>query len=281
MKTRLVATALIAVLALAGCTSEPVDEVPEGETEGWASWSVTGNGPTFDYQLGGGYEPAPSVELVVRDRTDEPAKGVDTVCYVNGFQSQPGEAEFWQNEHPELILRDQSGNPVVDENWPDEFLLDASTVTKRAALVVIIGEWIDGCAADGFVGVEFDNLDSFTRSGDRITDTDNFALATALVGRAHEAGLEAGQKNAAEYAEIGKETIGFDFAITEECYRWDECDAYTDVYLERVYDIEYFDDLARTVKDTCMDGFELPEHMIFRDRDLVTPDDPAYQLESC
>ena len=267
-------------MLLAGCAATPVPVI-EPEPEGSFWFEVREGGPAFDYQLGGGYEPEAGVQLVVRDRTDEPADGIDTVCYVNGFQSQPGEAEFWLEEHPDLILRDADGEPVVDENWPDEMLFDTSTAAKRNALVDVIGPWIDGCASDGFSGVEFDNLDSFVRSGGALTDTDNFALATALVERVHENGLEAGQKNAAEFAEYGASVIGFDFAITEECHRWEECGAYTEVYGQRVYDIEYFDDLRGTKAEVCQDWENLPTKTIFRDRDLVTPDDPAYRLEYC
>ena len=90
---------------------------------------VAGSG--FDYQLGGGYEPAADVAIVARDSTDEPAPDLYNICYVNGFQTQPGEGEAWLAENPELVLHDAAGEPVADPAWPDEYLLDTSTDGKR------------------------------------------------------------------------------------------------------------------------------------------------------
>src|SRR5262245_45079551 len=55
----------------------------------------------FDYQLGGAYDPPADVEVLSRDRTDAPAPGLYNVCYVNGFQAQPGDEDFWLEEHPD------------------------------------------------------------------------------------------------------------------------------------------------------------------------------------
>src|SRR5690606_3848532 len=68
----------------------------------------------FDYQLGGAYEPPAGVQIVSRDRHDPPAPGLYNICYVNGFQSQPGEDNFWLDDHPDLVLRDGKGDPVID-----------------------------------------------------------------------------------------------------------------------------------------------------------------------
>jgi len=263
--------AAISVLALAGCAATPA---PAPEETPIAAWSGA-----FDYQLGGGYEPADGVTIVARDRTDSPADGLLNICYINGFQSQPQEADFWLNEHPDLLLRDVDGEPIVDENWPDEFLFDTSTEEKRGQLADVIFGWIDGCAADGFQAVEFDNLDSFLRSDGQLDVEDNVALASALASRVHENFLMAGQKNAAELTGRGAD-IGFDFAVAEECYRWDECASYTDAYGEYVLNTEYTDDLRGTVEELCADP-STPPLTIVRDRDLVTPDDSEYHYESC
>jgi hypothetical protein len=55
--------------------------------------------------------------VVSRDRHDAPAAGLYNICYVNGFQIQPDEKSFWTTQHPDLILRDSSGDPVVDADW--------------------------------------------------------------------------------------------------------------------------------------------------------------------
>ncbi|MEY2425156.1 MAG: hypothetical protein QOI61_728, partial [Actinomycetota bacterium] len=80
----------------------------------------------FDYQLGGAYPPPPGVGIVVRDRLDPPAAGKYNVCYINGFQAQESERQWWNRNHPDLLLRDASGRVVVDVNW-NEALLDIRT----------------------------------------------------------------------------------------------------------------------------------------------------------
>jgi len=39
----------------------------------------------WDYQIGGGFTPAPTVGIVARDRNDEPSAGDYSICYVNAF----------------------------------------------------------------------------------------------------------------------------------------------------------------------------------------------------
>ena len=190
-------------------------------------------GTDVDYQLGGNRPVPDHVGIVVRDREAAPAPGRYNVCYVNGFQTQANERSFWRR-HMDLVLK-QHGQPVEDSAW-DEWLLDLRTPSKRADLARIVGRWVTGCARDGFDAVEFDNLDSFTRSHGLLSRQQNISYARLLVRRAHAAGLEAGQKNLAGFDGT---TIGYDFAIAEECGRYRECAAYVHDYGDRVLSIEY------------------------------------------
>jgi len=267
--------ACLAVVPIVGCAAAADPEPSAAETHSGGPTefpAVT----TFDYQLGGSYAPPAGVELVVRDRTESPAEGVFSVCYVNGFQTQPGEQDVW----PDAALLAVGGQPVIDPDWPDEVLLDTSTSSTRDAIVGVVSSWIQGCADDGFQAVEFDNLDSFTRSRGALTLEDNLALATSLADVAHGAGLAVGQKNSAEYTPRLSDEAGFDFAVAEECAAYDECAAYTDVYGDAVLDIEYTDTLPRNFGETCDDPAS-PRSMILRDRDLITPDDDGYVFEAC
>jgi hypothetical protein len=233
-------------------------------------------GAAFDYQLGGAYPPPTGVQVVARDRGDEPAESAYSICYVNGFQTQPGERGAWPDDA--LLRRD--GDVVTDPDWPDEVILDTSTPETRAEIVRVVGPWIEGCAAAGFDAVEFDNLDTFTRTDGALALTDNLALATELVALAHRAGLAAGQKNAAEYAGELRSAAGFDFAVAEECSAFEECAAYADVYGEHVLDIEYTDALPRPFAEMCADP-ATPRSVILRDRDLLTDDDAGYVYDRC
>ena len=136
----------------------------------------------FDYQLGGAYPPAAAVGIVARDRTERPVPGRYNVCYVNGFQTQPGTRAWWKRHRPQLLLRTRAGRLVVDSAW-GEVLLDTSTATKRRTLARVVGRWMQGCASHGFQAVEPDNLDSWTRSRHRLSRADNVAFARLLVRR--------------------------------------------------------------------------------------------------
>jgi len=218
------------------------------------------SGTDVDYQLGGVAEPAANVGIVVRDRTEPPAAGLFNICYVNGFQTQPNEKTFWR-KHPDLLLRDAAGEPVVDEAW-GEVLLDVRTAPKRAALARIMGRWVRGCARHGYDGVEFDNLDSFTRSEGLLSKRQAVRYAALLVEGAHDRGLAAGQKNLAGYDGT---RIGYDFAVAEECGRYDECQRYVDDFGDRVLMIEYrTEDFA----ETCT-AYGADHAVELRDRDLT------------
>ncbi|MFD5942569.1 endo alpha-1,4 polygalactosaminidase [Streptomyces griseus] len=194
----------------------------------------------FDYQIGGAYTPPDGVGAVSRDRGDEPAEGLYNVCYVNAFQTQPDALDRWEKDDPDLLLRDGDGELVNDEAW-GEALLDTSTADRRSRLADIVGGWIDGCAKAGFQAVEPDNLDSYERSKGLLTRAHNAAFAKLLADRAHAAGLAIGQKNTTDL--LGqRDTIGFDFAVAEECGRYDECADYADAYGDRVFVVEYTDD---------------------------------------
>lgn len=251
---------------------------------GEVSVPVSSAAPTFpegapaDYQLGGAYPPPAGVAMVVRDSTDAPAEGLYNVCYVNGFQTQPAEREQWLRERRDLVLFGKDGRPLVDPNWPDELVLDTSTVEKRARLAVIVGTTIQACASAGFDAVEVDNLDSDTRSRGALTVENNLSFAALLVGKAHDRGLHIGQKNSAGLGRRGKEEAGFDFAVAEECLAFDECGAYTDVYGKRVLDVEYTDNLP--VGGVCGKA-DRPRATIVRDRHLVRPGAPGYSYQRC
>jgi len=239
-----------AVLLLTGCG---------GQREVAAPPSGTG----FDSQLGGAYPPEDGVGIVVRDRTAPPDPDRYSVCYVNAFQTQPGEDAVPED----LLLHDATGARVGDPDWPGEFLVDVSTAADRRAVADLVGGWIDRCAADGYDAVEPDNLDSWTRSGGALTEDDAVATARLLIARAHADGLAIAQKNAVELA---GDDLGFDFAVTEDCAAFAECAAYAEGY-DVVLDVEY---------GGCA---PVPEHVtaVHRDLELSAPGDPGYAFGAC
>ena len=214
----------------------------------------------WDYQIGGGttYIPAPAV--VSRDNADQPYPGVYSICYVNAFQSQPGDSSLkslW------LVV---NGKNVEDPEWKGEYMLD--TKGHRSQLVAAFTTLLQKCAAKGFKAVEFDNLDSYDRSKGGLTQADNIAYAKDLITATHGLGLAAAQKNAAEL--VG--SIPFDFAVAESCLRWSECGDYTAGY-RVVLDVEYQEELsASSFQKKCATAVKAGKapSFVFRDRE-VTP----------
>ena len=138
------------------------------------------------------------VRVVSRDRLARPAPGPTfTICYVNAFQTQPGQLRWWRVHHPGALLR-KDGRLVRDPGWRDEVLLDTSTVSqapdhrqrrrrldrpvpsrplrgRRAGQPRLVLPLASGCSPG----------------------QDNLALAHLLAARAHAAGLSIAQKNLA------------------------------------------------------------------------------------
>jgi hypothetical protein len=235
-------------------------------------------GAAFDYQLGGVYDPPEGVEVVARDSTVAPPPDVYGICYVNAFQTQPGQSAEILDDRPDVVLHDADGEPVIDPLWPDEYLLDTSTKQKRDGIEGLLAPVFSTCKTRGYVALELDNLDSWSRSDGALTLEDNVALARQLVEYAHWLGLAVAQKNGAGDSERFRDEVGFDFAVTEECMRYNECDDYLDAYDGLVFDIEYGDPNAFAA---ACDDLGRPESMILRDLELTAPGDPAYLRETC
>jgi hypothetical protein len=287
MMSRMVSTAITStacVLFLAGCvplaspTSAGLVAAPHSPASSaapvGAKFVVFPAGAIPDYQLGDPYDPPPGVTVVTRDSTQPVAAGMYSICYINGFQTQPGAT--W----PGSLLIQNGDGLLVDPNWPDEHIIDISTSAKRTAAASRQFASIDACAAAGYVAVEFDNLDSYTRSANQLSLDDAVTFAILLVQHSHTVGLAAGQKNTGELGTRGRDQIGFDFAVAEECDQFRECSSYTDVYGARVIDIEYTDALRRPFAEVCSDA-TTPRSTILRDRKLTSPGSADYAYQHC
>jgi len=270
----------LAAGALAGCAGAGGASGDAGtqQRKETAEVLLPAAGTEFDYQIGGGYAPPEGVRAVSRDRDDEPVPGLYNVCYVNAFQTQPGTLKWWQGTHPGLLLRDGDGELIIDEGW-DEVLLDTSTAAHRAELAEIVGGWIDGCAESGFQAVEPDNLDSFERSQGKLTKEHNAALAKTLAARAHSGGLAIGQKNTTDLLDRHA-AIGFDFAVTEECAQFDECDAYADAYDGRVFAVEYEGEGDVGFKESCSTWGDRVS-LVLRDLEVLPAGEKGHVFRTC
>ena len=262
-----------AVLTLIGGCGGWVDDPSEDPVSTVVITLPPGPG-VLSYQLGGGYDPPAGTDVVVRDSTDEPAAGVYSVCYVNGFQTQPG-ADL---DAIDTLLLHEGDERVTDPGWPDEVLYDASTPEQRSQVAELVSRDLDLCAEKGFQGVDLDNLDSWTRSRGLLDVDDAEALANLLVSAAHDRDLAVGQKNAAEHT--GRFRGAFDFAVVEECAQYDECDAYTDAYGDLVYAVEYTDAQDVPFEDACATYHGRPG-FVLRDRDLAPAGADGHVERAC
>lgn len=266
----------LAAASLSACASNPPRSSPTDSTTSAHVVELPPVGGLPDYQLGGAYEPAEGVSIVARDRSVEPPPGRYSICYVNGFQTQPDELGLWDSD----LLLSRGSERLVDPEWPDEVLIDTSTSDKRKRVFDTVSPWILECAEAGFDAVEFDNFDSFTRSQNALATEDNAALASSYVELSHHHGLAVGQKNAAEFSRTLHEEVGFDFAVAEECSAFRECEEYSRVYGQAIIDIEYTDNLLRDWDEICKDP-ETPGSVVLRDRDLTVAGSPNHIARHC
>ncbi|MGW4568997.1 endo alpha-1,4 polygalactosaminidase [Streptomyces sp. NPDC004561] len=256
-----------AVSALTGCSADGKDGKEPGGSPKAQAVRLPPLNAGFDYQIGGAYPPPAGVRIVSRDRSDSPAPGLYNICYVNAFQAQPAERSSWPAD---LLLRDAHGKVVIDEDW-NEPLLDIGTPAKRKRVAERVNRWIDGCARKGFDAVEPDNYDSYTRSGRLLTAADATAFMTLLSRHAHARHLAVAQKNTAELAGQ-RRRAGLDFAVTEECGQYDECNVYAKAFDDRVVDIEYTAGGLRKALAHWGDRLSI----VRRDREVSTPGSAGY-----
>ena len=259
------AVAALALAVLTACSSSTTEDTEK------AGVKLPPVGAAWDYQIGGAYTPPKGARIVSRDRADDPAPGLYNVCYVNAFQTQPGEK--WPSR---LLLHDKTGQVVGDPEWEGESVLDITTDAKRKAAAERVGAWIEECADKGFDAVEPDNLDTFTRWPGLLTADQATAYVSLLAKRAHGLGLAIAQKNTGPLAARRAKT-GLDFAVVEECGRYDECGTFARPYRDRVVVVEYED---KGMAKAC-DGFGDRLSVVRRDLDVSTPDDDGYVREVC
>jgi hypothetical protein len=241
----------------------------------------------FDYQIGGDYTLPSGVRVVSRDwYIGKAPRGTYAICYFNAFQTQDDESGVRRRDERSAWPRDLVLSELGDDpNWGGEYLVDISTAAKRKRAVRWIKPMIRTCKRKGFEAVEYDNLDSWTRFDDTPREgdvpfgkSDAIAFAALLTRAAHKLGLAAGQKNTVELTRRqARGRVGFDFAIAEECGRFDECQDYRAVYGDHVIAIEY---RRGDFEKTCGQvGSRIS--VVLRDVNVTRPGSSSYVYDSC
>ncbi len=145
--------------------------------------------------------------------------GTLVICYFSAGTFEPGrpdEAAFGA---------DVIGNGYDDEAFAEERYLDV----RAGAVLSIMKNRLDLAVDKGCDAVDPDNVDLFDHdTGFDISEAEMADFNRSLIDEAHDRDLAIGLKNdQAQLPVIGAAgPDGYDFAVNEECVRFDECGDY-------------------------------------------------------
>lgn len=172
------------------------------------------------------------------------ADGKTVVCYFSA-----GTYEGWRPDWPQFFpfISNESyagdtppfANKMADwdERWLDIRHIELLAPIMRSRLRLAAKK---GCDA-----VEPDNVDAYSNPSETkldLTYADQLAYNRWLANEAHTLGLSVGLKNDVE--QLTDLVASFDFAINEQCFRYDECEEYA-VFTSQnkaVFGVEYSGD---------------------------------------
>ncbi|HEY7617397.1 MAG TPA: endo alpha-1,4 polygalactosaminidase, partial [Terriglobales bacterium] len=160
--------------------------------------------------------------------------GMHAVCYISA-----GTWEDWRSDadsFPSSVLG--SGN-----GWPGEKWLD---IRQIDALSPIMTARFQMCKDKGFDAVEPDNIDGYTNNtGFPLSYADQIAYNKWIATTVHSLGMSVALKNDLE--QVADLLPHFDFAINEQCFQFNECDALTSFIAanKAVFEVEYNTDTSQ------------------------------------
>jgi hypothetical protein len=192
---------------------------------------------TWQWQLSGTLDQTVQAAMYDVDLFDTPAstvaalhgQGRRATCYVDAGSYEPGRPD--SGDFPAAVL----GAGV--EGWPGEQWLD---IRQIDALAPIMRKRFDLCKSKGFDAVEADNVDGYSNaSGFPLSADDQLRYNRFLAAEAHARGLSIALKN--DFDQVAQLQPDFDFAISEQCYEYDECDALKPFVAagKPVFEVEY------------------------------------------
>jgi hypothetical protein len=209
----------------AAASSSPEEELwrPEPGTD-W-QWQLSG---TLDLTVDVPVYDIDGFESTAGDVAALHERGVRVICYINvgaWEEFRPDQGDF-----PAELLG--AGNGWEGERWLDIRAVDT--------LRPLMAERFDMCRDKGFDAVEPDLPDGYlNETGFPLTAGDQLVYNRMIAGLAHERGLSVGLKN--DLPQIPELVDAFDFAVSEECAEFDECELLTP-FIEAgkaVFHVEY------------------------------------------
>ena len=165
------------------------------------------------------------------------------VCYVS--------AGSWERWRPDADLYPASVKGRSN-GWPGERWLD---IRRTGVLLPILDARVAACAAAGFDGVDFDNVDGYTnRTGFPLTASRQVVFNRAIADLAHAHGLSVALKN--DLGQLVQLLPWFDYAVNEQCQQYSECGRY-DPWIDAghaVFQIEYSASMSATCRSANAAG---------------------------
>ncbi len=178
-------------------------------------------GTSWQWQLTGQVDTGIDVAMYDIDLFDSTKSLIDqlhqdgrtVICYFS--------AGSWENWRPDAGAFPASVKGWGLAGWHGERWLD---IRRLDVLGPLMGARLDMAVEKGCDGVEPDNVDGYINlSGFPLTAADQLRFNIWLAEQAHARGLSVGLKN-----DVGQiqELVGyFDWALNEQCFENDECDA--------------------------------------------------------
>jgi hypothetical protein len=178
-------------------------------------------GTSWQWQLTGSIDTSLDVQMYDIDLFEAPQSVIDelhnkgriVICYFSA-----GSWEDWRpdaNQFPESVKGNDLGG------WPGEKWLD---IRQLDVLGPLMHARMDLAVQKGCDGLEPDNIDGYTNStGFALDAADQLAYNKWLADEAHARKLSIGLKN--DLDQVTALLSYFDWALNEECFQYDECDA--------------------------------------------------------
>jgi hypothetical protein len=136
------------------------------------------------------------------------------ICYFSA-----GSYENWREDEESFSASDYGRNL---DGWEGERWLDIRSANVHNIMLARL----DLAVEKGCDGVEPDNVDGYTnKTGFSLIANDQLAYNRFLANEAHKRGLSIGLKN--DLDQIPLLVDYYDFAVVEQCFEFDECEALT------------------------------------------------------
>lgn len=257
---------MMIVLLLSACgTATPASPTPVAIQNNSGQWHLPLR-TTWNYQLANTpIDSSISAQVYDIDGFDRSAgdvaslhkKGIRVICYID--------AGSWENWRPDAQNFPKSiiGKPLPD--WPGEQWLD---IRQISILMPILTARIQMCKEKGFDAIDADNVDGYKNAtGFPLTGHDQLTFNVWLASTSHAHGMPIGLKN--DIDQVHQLAPYFDFAVNEQCFQYQECDALSLFVAEGkpVFQVEYRSDM----KNVCRQANSLGFNTIGKDISLNAP----------